>query len=167
VQGAESVSGGGFVDNAKDRDASGDAGFEADGQVAGDGESEEFVSVLGKELFVGGDHGLAVLEGSTEKLQGVVDSAHGFDNDVDVGGAEELAPAGGNLGAGRCVFRLYGLAATDGGDQEMDSAALLDERGVVGDDVGSGAADGPESDNAYTDVLHKKSCQLPVMVSCQ
>ena len=163
MQGAESVSGGGFVDDAKDGNASGYAGFEADGQVAGDGESEEFVSVLGKELFVGGDHGLAVLEGSAEKFEGVFDSAHGFDNDVDVGGVEELAPAGGDPGAGRYVFRLYGLAATDGGDVEMDSAALLDKRGVVGDDVGSGAADGSESDNAYTDVFHKKSCQVPVV----
>ena len=99
VQGAQAVSGGGFLDDAQDRNAAGDTGFEADGQVAGDGEGEEFVAVLGEELLVGGDDGLAVLEGSAKKLQGVVDAAHGLDDDVNVVGGEKLLPSGGDAGA--------------------------------------------------------------------
>ncbi len=69
------------------------------GRLRDDSEGEEFVSVLGEELFVGGDDGLAVLEGSAKKLQGVVDAAHGLDDDVNVVGCEELFPAGGDAGS--------------------------------------------------------------------
>ena len=140
--------------------ASGDAGLEADGQIAGDGEGEEFVSVLGEELLVGGDDGLAVLEGSAEKLQGVIDAAHGLDDDVNVVGGEEVGPGGGDAGAFGSVFRFDRLTAADGGDDELDSAALLDERGVMRDDVGGGATDGSESDNSYANVFHKIGYQL-------
>jgi hypothetical protein len=68
-----------------------------------------------------------VLEGSAEKLQGVIDASHGLDDDVNVGGVEEFAPASGDAGA----FRGFGfgnrLATADGGDDELDSAALFDE----------------------------------------
>ena len=156
VQRAQAVSGGGFLDDAQDGNASGDAGFEADGQIARDGEGEEFVSVLGEQLLVGGDDGLAVLEGSAKKLEGVIDAAHGLDDDVNVVGGEELLPAGGDAGAGGSVFRFDRLAATDGGDDELDSAAALDERRVLGDDVGGGASDGAEADDSYADLFHKR-----------
>jgi len=81
-------------------------------------------------------------------------SARSFDDYVDVGGVEEFAPAGGDA----CAFGGFGfgngLAAADGGDDKLHSAAALDEGGVFGDDVGRGAADGSESDNSYTDVFH-------------
>ncbi len=63
------------------------------------------------------------------------------------------------------VCRVDWLTAADSGDDELDSAALFDERSVLGDDVGGGAADSSESDNAYMDLFHKRSSQLPV-ASC-
>src|SRR5664279_2812637 len=108
VEGAQAVSGGGFLDDAQDGNASGDAGFESDGQIVRDSEGEEFVSVLGEELFVGGDDRLAVLEGSAKKLERVFDSPHGFDDDVNVGGREEFLPSGGDASAGGSVGRIDG-----------------------------------------------------------
>jgi hypothetical protein len=155
VQGAQAVSGGGLLDDAQDGDTASDTRFKPYGQIAGDGESEELVSVLGKELLVGGDDGLAMLEGSAKKLQGVIDSTHGLDDDINVVGGEELAPAGSDAGSGGGVFWFDWLTAADSGDDEMDSAAALDERSVLGDDVGGGATDGSEADNSYADVFHK------------
>ena len=112
--------------------------------------------MLGEELLVGGDDGLAVLEGSAEKLEGVVDAAHGLDDDVNVVGSEELFPAGSDAGTCRRVFRVDWLTTGNSGDDELDSAALFDERSVLGDDVGGSTADSSESDDAYTDGFHKR-----------
>jgi hypothetical protein len=96
-----------------------------------------------------------VLEGPTKKLQGVVDAAHGFHDDVDVGGVEELAPSRGDAGAFWGLDLGDVLTAADGSDDQLYSAAALNERSVLGDDVGGGAAHSSKSDNSYADMFHK------------
>jgi hypothetical protein len=85
-----------------------------------------------------------------------VTTGHGLDDDVNVVGGEEFTPACGDASAFGRVFWLDRLATADGGDDEMDSAALFDERSVLGDDVGRRATNGSEADNSYADVFHKK-----------
>src|ERR1035441_5472334 len=119
MQRAQAVASGGFLDDAQDGNASGNACLEADREIAGDGEGEELVSVFGEQLLVGGDDGLAVLQGSAKKLEGVLDAAHGLDDDVNVVGGEEFLPAGGDARSGRNVGGIDGLAATDSGDDEL------------------------------------------------
>src|SRR5450755_1997703 len=111
--------------------------------------------MLGEELLVGGDHGLAVLQRAAQKLQRVLDTAHGLDHDVDVVGSQQLIPTGHGACAGRHVGGLDGLAAANGGDDELHATAPLDQFRVLGDDVGGGAADGSKADNSYPDLFHR------------
>src|SRR5215475_5915016 len=112
-----------------------------------------------EEILVGGDDGFALFERAAYELKRVAGASHGFNDDVNVGVLEKLFPVGVDLCACRRVGGLDTRATADGGDSEVDPAAMGDEVAVFLDDVGGGAADGAETDDADAHLLlvHKSS----------
>ncbi len=96
-----------------DGDATGDGSVEAELGVVFLGDAGEVRAAIGDELLVGGDDGFAGLEGAGEPGGDGIESADGFDEDVDVG-VEDVVYIFGPLGGGG--DRLLRLGLTLAGD---------------------------------------------------
>ena len=86
------VAGEGFPERLDDRNTPGNSGFVVEVGLVLCSQGEEFRAVGREESLVGGDHGLAQLEGRTNHLACCCHSAHQFDHDLNLGIMHDLTP---------------------------------------------------------------------------
>ena len=118
------------------------------GEFVAGGQGEEFVSVLGQQILVGGNYRLTLLEGGAQELPGIAGATHGFDDHINVWVLEKIFPVSDGYGSDRDIARRNAGAAADAVDGQLYSRALGDQVAMLGDDVSGGTAYGSESDNA-------------------
>ena len=149
------IPGRGFVDDAQNRDAARDAGFKTDREIPARSQGEKFVAVFCQQVLISGDYGLAFFKRSTHELKRLISASRSFHYDVHVFSLDNLFPVGDHACAGRGVLGLYARAPAHRRHFELEAASLLDEVGVLGNNVCAGAADGPEANYTDTDLPHR------------
>ena len=123
------------------RDAAGDRGLEQQIALRGIRRREQLGAVVGQELLVGGDDGLARLERLEDELAGGLDAADHLDDDVDVGRGRDREGIGGELGRADVDGAVLGrrahgdphdleIEAQPGGDVGPAAAHQIDQRGA-------------------------------------
>src|SRR5690606_41073128 len=80
-------------------------------------------SVLGQERLVGGDHGLALVEGGGDPAAGRVDAAGDLDDDVDVLALDQRERVGGEQGRIDRQVRAVAAGAPHGDAGDLDGLA--------------------------------------------
>jgi hypothetical protein len=84
------LAGQGLPQRADERDAAADRRLEQQVDARGLGGREQLGAVVGQQLLVGADHGLARPDGRQRQLAGRLDAADGLDHDVDAGVVDDL-----------------------------------------------------------------------------
>lgn len=132
VDGDDVIADEAFLEDLNDGDAPGDSGFEVDGHAAFLGEGEEFLAALGEEGFVAGDDDFFGAESGADEFVGLRGSADEFDDDLDVGICDEVAPVGGEeVGGDVDVAGAGEIADSDFFDLDISPGALGDEGAVA------------------------------------
>ena len=115
----------------------------------------ELVRVLADELLIGGDDGLACVEGVEDELTRLADAAHHFNDDVDVGVGDDLRDVGSDVLFGDAErFDAFTAQFKHADDFEIDVLRLLVKFAVIPQDLIGAAADDPQSENGDSDFLH-------------
>jgi hypothetical protein len=130
-----------------DGDATGDGCAVEELHVVLCGEGEESGAAIGDELLVSGDDVFAGSEGRAQPAFDGVEAAHELDDEVDVGGEENVFDAVGPDGVGEDEAGAFvGALAGDVAIEDVGDA----EAGVGGgcEDFGEGGADGAEAEEA-------------------
>ena len=131
-----------LAERTDDRDAPGHRRLEEQVDPGALGGLEELGPVLGEQLLVAGDHGLAGLEGGEDQLAGRFHPADELDHEVDVGVVDDAGRVGGEeVGREGDRARLGEVAHRDPGDLEAQARAGLDGGALRADQLHQWSAD--------------------------
>ena len=132
VDGDDVVADEALLKDLDDGDATGDSGFEVDGDAAFLSEGKEFLAAFSEEGFVAGDDDFFGSESGADEFVSLGGAADEFDDDLDVGIGDEGAPVGGEeFGGDGDVAGAGEVADGDFFDLDISPGALGDEGAVA------------------------------------
>ena len=132
VDGDDVIADEAFLEDLNDGDATGDGGFEVDGHAAFLGEGEEFLAAFGEQGFVAGDDDFFGAESGADEFVSLGGATDEFNDDLDVGIGDEVAPVGGEAFGGDVDVAGAGeIADSDFFDLDISPGALGDEGAVA------------------------------------
>ena len=132
VDGDDVIADEAFLEDLNDGDAPGDSGFEVDGHAAFLGEGEEFLAAFGEQGFVAGDDDFFGAESGADEFVSLGGATDEFNDDLDVGIGDEVAPVGGEeVGGDVDVAGAGEIADSDFFDLDISPGALGDEGAVA------------------------------------
>ena len=132
VDGDDVIADEALLEDLDDGDATGDGGFEVDGDAAFLSEGEEFLAAFGEEGFVARDDDFFGAQRGADEFVGLGGATDEFDDDLDVGIGDEVAPVGGEEFCGDGDVAWAGeVADGDFFDLDIGPGSLGDEGAVA------------------------------------
>jgi hypothetical protein len=145
-----------FAQRLDDRDAAGDSGFESDHDALFLGSSKDLVAVLGEQGLVGGDHVLAVVDRLQHEDPGDVTAADQFDDDVDLGIADDgKSVVGHPAGAAGELPGPFEIAIGNDADLDRATGPARDLFSVALEHRVGAATDGADAEKSNVDRFHR------------